>query len=212
MPPSGRSLLDQALFYPSGALEIPYPFTALLERIGQQLGAPLYDLEPIKQILIPAGRSLQRSAAAPEYFRYPRVVIAVDSEPKKVGLIGGLPMKDMLFLGYQERARVIEAISYNPDAARFEFQIIKNYGPDTKPDLVYADRGLCMSCHQNAGPIFSEAPLGRNQCQLPDQNSPRRGGRHVLWASFVAHGFHRRAGRCGDRPGRISAGVSALVA
>ena len=34
-----------------------------------------------KAVLIPLGRSLQRNSAAPEFFAYPRVVVAVDAEP-----------------------------------------------------------------------------------------------------------------------------------
>ena len=46
-------------------------------------------------------------------------------------------------------------ISYNEAAGRFEFQIVSDYRPGGKPKIRYARRALCMSCHQNGGPIFS---------------------------------------------------------
>ncbi len=49
-------------------------------------------------------------------------------------------------------------ISYNEKAGRFEFQVVHNYGPGLTPTVSYASRPLCMGCHQNGGPIWSEPP------------------------------------------------------
>ena len=35
--------------------------------------------------------------------------------------------RDRLYLGYQENANLIEVISYNEAAARFEFQLVRDY-------------------------------------------------------------------------------------
>ena len=101
-------------------------------------------------VLVPLGRSLQRAAAAPDFFAFPRVVSAVTADGG-----GHLFAKDRVYLGYQERAGVIEVISYNEAAARFEFQLVRNYRPQSTPEVSYASRAVCTACHQNHGPVFS---------------------------------------------------------
>ena len=154
LPPAGRSLFDFALGPGEGAM--PFPFTALVERIARGVqGDARSGASGTRAVLIPLGRSLQRAAGAPDFFRYPRVVVAVDGEPATQGAARGLLLKDRLYLGYQEKANLIEVISYNEAAARFEFQLVKDYGQGLRPRVVYADRAVCMSCHQNGAPIFS---------------------------------------------------------
>ena len=54
----------------------------LLVRIGQEL-APDAPFGGLPLVLIPLGRSLQRHAAGDaDYFRFPRVVVAVTGEPR----------------------------------------------------------------------------------------------------------------------------------
>jgi len=86
----------------------------------------------MKVTLIPLGRSLQRDAGAPDYFRFPRVVAAADGTSKP----GILPLKDRLFLGFHEKGAVIEVISYNDDAGRFEFQVVRDYKKGKTPQGV----------------------------------------------------------------------------
>ena len=105
-----------------------------------------------KAVLIPLGRSLQRTSAAPEFFAYPRAVVAADAEPAGTG---DPYLKDRLYLGYQEKANLLEVISYNEDAGRFEFQVVTDYRAGGMPKVAYANRTLCVACHQNAAPIFS---------------------------------------------------------
>src|SRR5258707_3274522 len=124
LPPTGQSLFDRLVPDP-----VPFPLTNLVARIETRLGAKF------DRVLIPLGRSLQRSAGAPEFFRYPRAVLAMTSEP---GPRAGIYAKDRLFLGYQEKAAIIEIISYNDAPARFEFQLVKNYGPGMTPQVYYA--------------------------------------------------------------------------
>ena len=47
-------------------------------------------------MLIPLNRSLQRHAAKPDYFAYPRAVVGVDSEPAKRPGFSGMLLKDHL--------------------------------------------------------------------------------------------------------------------
>ncbi len=141
LPPAGHSLFDTLVADP-----VPFPFSRLLESINAKVGRRA---EP-RRVLIPLGRSLQRSAGAPEFFRYPRAVAAYDSErPSDREFV-----KDRLFLGYQEKAGVIEVISYNEEAGRFEFQLVKDYREGASPRVFYASRIVCTTCHQNHGPLF----------------------------------------------------------
>ncbi|MCG2576313.1 hypothetical protein LZ012_04820 [Dechloromonas sp. XY25] len=158
LPPAGRSLFDQ-LFAVSrngqSSIELPYPFAALLERLDRELARdPASPLPPAKRVLIPLGRSLQRTAAAPDYFGFPRVVVAVDTES---GAQSPFFLKDRLYIGYQEKSAVLEVISYNEAAGRFEFQLVKDYRAGGRPQVYYANRNLCFACHQNGSPIFSRA-------------------------------------------------------
>ncbi|MES2356209.1 MAG: hypothetical protein V4568_17755 [Pseudomonadota bacterium] len=161
LPPTGRSLFDFLVTQRKGngyIYDVPFPFDALRKRIQaspQQNGAAA---SSVKQVLIPLGRSLQRTAAAPEFFKYPRAVLAVDGEPSLQGEYNVRPtmlLKDRLYIGYQEKTNLLEVISYNEAAARFEFQIVKDYRPGGSPKVFYANRAVCMSCHQNGAPIFS---------------------------------------------------------
>ena len=158
LPPAGRSLFDQLFAVDrngQASIDLPFPFAALLARLDAQLaGDPTSPLPPAKRVLIPLGRSLQRTAAAPDYFAYPRVVVAVDAQPAS---ISAPYLKDRLYIGYQEKSAVLEVISYNEAAGRFEFQLVKDYRAGGRPQVVYANRTLCFACHQNGAPIFSRA-------------------------------------------------------
>jgi hypothetical protein len=153
-PPEGRSLFDFVATREVGGkriYDLPFPFAALVQRVAERAGCA--GREPcVKQVLIPLGRSLQRVAASPEFFRYPRVVAAVDGEPAR----GSAPLlRDRLYLGYQEKSNVVEVISWNEAAGRFEFQIVRDYRAGGTPEVVYARRAVCAACHQNLAPIFS---------------------------------------------------------
>lgn len=154
-PPLGRSLFDH-LTTDGDRQQIPFPFEALIAGISARLdhGSAYLD-RPIKQVLIPFGRSLQRSAAAPAYLTSPRAVVAVDSEPANNGDGITMLLRDRLFIGYLEAADVLEVISYNEAAARFEFQVVTDYRQGGTPQVRYARRVVCLACHQNAAPIFA---------------------------------------------------------
>jgi hypothetical protein len=143
LPAEGRSLFDSI-----AADGVPFPFEALLSKLERQVGCK--PMQCVSSVLIPLGRSLQRASAAPDFFASPRVVVAVTGEG-----LGSVFAKDRLYLGYQERANLIEVISYNETAGRFEFQLVRNYRAGGTPELVYAARAVCTACHQNHAPIFS---------------------------------------------------------
>ena len=131
--------------------QIPFPLGALLARIRPLLESD--GPEPMPLVLIPLGRSLQRhTAGAAHYFEAPRVVVAVTGEP--AGTDRPL-LRDRLYLGYHEAAGVLEVISYNEGAGRFDFEIVDDYRAGATARLRAGNRGLCLACHQNAAPIFS---------------------------------------------------------
>ncbi len=157
LPPAGRSLFDLLTTHletPEGTARVqrvPFPFSDLLAAIEARLGRRPGEPSPLKGVLIPLGRSLQRNAAGTELFRYPRAVVAVDTEAAE----GGLFLKDRLYLGYHEKAEILEVLSYNETAGRFEFQIVRDYRPGGEARVVYANRAVCTACHQGGGPIFA---------------------------------------------------------
>ncbi len=153
LPPIGYSLFDALVGGPLGGT-LPFPLSELLSRL-QSLLVDEDGRDPgLRRVLIPAGRSLQRDATG-DHFRFPRAVIAVTGESRADGPAAGLLLRDRLFIAYHEPAGVLEVISYNEGAGRFEFQIVKGYRRDSVPKVFYAPRSICRSCHQNAAPIFS---------------------------------------------------------
>ena len=157
LPTAGASLFDQ-LFgrqtLAGIAYTVPYPFERLLATLRARLQARPDRASPVfATALVPLGRSLHRAAADPEFFRHPRIVLAVDVQGRD-----RLSTRDRLFLGYQEKAEQIEIISYNAALGRFEFQLVSDYAAGKTPVVEYARRPLCTSCHQNGGPLFPRAP------------------------------------------------------
>jgi hypothetical protein len=155
-PPAGRSLFDELFALAPGGMQdgelryaLPFPFERLLAELNARI-APAQ----ATGVLIPLGRSLQRHAADPDYFASPRVVVAVTED---AGAPGRPLLKDRLYLGYHERAEVIEVISYNEAAGRFEFQVVEDYGPGRAPRVEHGQRFVCVACHQAHGPIFPTA-------------------------------------------------------
>lgn len=185
----GASLFDRLFATQTAAgtaYDVPYPFERLLARLRERLpGARMERARPFATVLIPRGRSLHRDAARPEFFRYPRIVVAVDVQSGE-----RIPTRDRLFLGYQERARQIEIISFNEAAGRFEFQVVSDYAPGRDPVVRHASRPLCTSCHQNGGAIFPRPPWSETNAD-------------PLVAQRI-HGHHRSAYR-GVSTDRVSA-------
>src|SRR4029434_4843172 len=78
LPGSNRAAVGSSLFDEITADGVPFPYEALVRKIERATGcAPR---RCTTSVLIPLGRSLQRTTASPEFFRYPRVVTAVTAE------------------------------------------------------------------------------------------------------------------------------------
>jgi cytochrome c553 len=145
---SGTSLFE-LLIRRNDSVDIPFPFERLIAQLESTAGCRPADA-CTRALLIPLGRSLQRVAGGPDYFVHPRAVVAF------VGDVGtSVQVRDRLYLGYQEQANQLEVISYNEALARFEFQVVSDYRAGGRPVLRQAARRMCISCHQNQGPIFS---------------------------------------------------------
>jgi len=192
LPEAGFSLFDQIFSIQTSMgfeYDVPYPFEKVLDRLSaHQSDAIDFDQERIVAVLIPRGRSLQRDAARPDFFRYPRLLIAIDSE-----FIYRNPTRDRLFLGYQEKADIIEVISYNESLGRFEFQIVRNYAKGKAPLVQYANRVLCTSCHQNAAPIFPNASW--SETNHDSQIARRIGEHHAIYHGVPTNRLSGKAGR-----------------
>lgn len=162
LPPTGHSVFDALFLDGNGdsdlGYQIPFPFTELLSRIDSELPGDGGVKSALRTALIPLGRSPQRTAGAPQFFKYPHLIVAMDSEPLVARGVRPVLLKDRLFLSYHERAQAIQIIAYNEAAGRFEFQVVENYADGKEARVRYAKRSECVSCHQNAGPIFSDAP------------------------------------------------------
>jgi mono/diheme cytochrome c family protein len=173
-PPAGRSLFDfVATSERNGAriYDIPFPFEALLQRINTRAGC-VSGNDCLRVVLIPLGRSLQRLAAAPDFFAHPRIVAAVTDEGDGAAAL----LKDRLYIGYQEQSALLEVISYNEAAGRFEFQLVHDYRAGATPRVSYARREVCAACHQNLAPIFSRPLWAETNAnpRIAEQLSRRR--------------------------------------
>jgi hypothetical protein len=203
-PPAGRSLFDELFAIPPTAAQgdqtryaLPFPF----ERLLAELNARIAPAE-ITGVLIPLGRSLQRHAADPDYFASPRVVVAVTDD---AGAPGRPLLEDRLYLGYHERAAVIEVISYNEAVGRFEFQVVEGYGPGREPRVEHGERFVCVACHQAHGPIFPTAVWN-------ETNADPRVAARLAALGVTFHGVATRGGvdradaldRSTDRAARIA--------
>lgn len=168
---SGRSVFD-TLFLKSDQgqteYDIPFPFSKVIDVLEQQLGMSINNDANIAQTaLIPLGRCINRYAAAPDFFKYPRIVVAIDSEHYGSGKWEKPFIKDQIFLGYQEKANAIEVISYNEEEGRFDFQMVSNYSAGNTPSVKKIKDDRCTSCHQNNGPIFPRSNW--DETELNDQ-------------------------------------------
>ena len=149
---AGRSRFDQLFAGDDGTYRIPFPFEELVAQLESKIDNS--DASGVRRVFIPLGRSLQRNAAAPDFFRHPRAVIALQGEPGE----GGDVLRYRLFIAHQPVSETLEIISYNDSAGRFEFQVVDNYAAGKQAVVRQANRRMCMSCHQNAAPIFPARP------------------------------------------------------
>ena len=77
LPPVGHSRFDLLI----GNAPVPYPFSRLVKTINRQMQPDAGGLPPLKVTLVPLGRSLQREAGAPNFFRFSRLEKEGNSGP-----------------------------------------------------------------------------------------------------------------------------------
>jgi hypothetical protein len=162
LPPEGtRSIFDHLI---ANHGQIPYPFEKMIEltQLADQEGRQPTNL------MIPNGRSLLKGQAN---FSIPRVLVAVDGEPVESEFELPPILKGRLFFTFVEGANEIEVVSYNEAAGRFEFQLVKNYCKGCNPELVYAKRAICSTCHQGGAPIFPVRPWEETNGQAQIANA-----------------------------------------
>ena len=150
--PHGRSLFDELLAYWG---KTPVGLSELRSKLEE-----VYGYEPIP-VLFASSRSLQANSIS---YSKPRVVLSGDFftslEKTPVSKIEGLPfyLENRLFFGYSEKSDSLEIMSFNDHDQRFEFQVVHHFSDKDKQQILYAERGQCLSCHYGEGPIFSILP------------------------------------------------------
>jgi hypothetical protein len=159
LPPQGSSAFDKLFFnQKSERYELPFPIHRLVDAVVE------HTKKPVNMAYFPFSRSLQRPVdASYDPFEFPRIVFSV-------GATNQILLRNKLFWGYSQAKDQLEVISYNEEIGRFEFQVVKNYS-SKRPDVLYAPRAKCLSCHQAHGPILSE--VGWNDSASVKTNSLR---------------------------------------
>ncbi|MBY0414059.1 MAG: hypothetical protein K2Q18_07830, partial [Bdellovibrionales bacterium] len=156
---------------------IPYPFEKFLDSFGTG------EKEKGDILLVPKGRSLVKESAD---YHNPRIIVApfsnfpnfnsekTEEEIKwqaKKKLIReelGIESGD-LFIGFAPNHKALEIISYNPNKPGYDFFIVENYEEGKTPKII-SNPSLCLSCHQNKGPIFPR--VGWNEILGETANLP----------------------------------------
>jgi hypothetical protein len=146
LPEAGHSLFDH-VFAAGGRYDLPFPFARLVRKLEEQVGVDALGRPGVKRVLIPLGRSLQRSAGAADFFRFPAWWSRWTSRSPRTGHCW------IAHIGYQELRTGGDC--YNEALGRFEFQVVKDYRAGGTPRVYYANRTVCAACHQNGAPIFS---------------------------------------------------------
>lgn len=123
---------------------IPFPPQKILEKLDQQK-------MNFTTVVIPNGRSLERRFTS---YAQPRSLVALNL-PGENQAGTGLE----IFLAYTPGNEQLQIISRNRQTQAFDFNVLTQYGPGKKSHLEtpFAS-GLCISCHQNRGPIFPAFP------------------------------------------------------
>lgn len=146
IPKVGSSLFDKIFSKVdqenNSVYDIPYPLNKLMIRLSGRVRK-----NDVLHSMLPFSRSLQR----PSGTRYdpllnPRLVFSVKQSQTSIE-------RSKIFMGFVKETNQIEVISYNDEAGRFEYQLVKDYG--NNPKVFYVNRGKCLSCHQGQAPIFS---------------------------------------------------------
>lgn len=94
VPPAGASLFDRITTLPAGRREVPLPYEKLIQRFEAAAGCSA-TASCVRSVLLPLGRSSQRVAASPDYFRFPRIVSGVAADGR-----GPWWLRDRLYVGF----------------------------------------------------------------------------------------------------------------
>jgi hypothetical protein len=148
VPAAAESAFEKLYPASQGQLNLPTPFSALLDDIRQKTGNA-----EIRTAFIPLGRSLQRLAADPDFFAKPRIVAAITGD-------GANPVtfRNRLYLGYQEASGSIEIIAFDEVEGRFVFQEVTGYEAGKPATFQRLEDQGCAACHQSNLPIFAASP------------------------------------------------------
>lgn len=143
IPRVGSSMFDKIFSKvdASGSVKhkLPFPIGKLMTQISKG--------KSIVHTMLPFSRSLQRpSSTSYNPLLNPRLVFSSKNSESWME-------RAKIFIGYVKETDQLEVISYNDEAGRFEYQLVKNYS--NKPQVFYVNRGKCLSCHQGQAPIFS---------------------------------------------------------
>jgi mono/diheme cytochrome c family protein len=191
--------------FPDG---LPVPFEAVLARLktkihprsivlaqngGEEIPAP----EPIA-VLIPESRSLHQDAIDAQF---PRIVVAMDAEPNygsdennpnnfdpNADLLG-VSFQNRLFVAYSEKPKTVEIISYNEGSGKFDFLTVEDYGAEPKNPR-FANRDLCITCHQGGGPIFSSYPWNNTNQNFVNAENNKTVARDMIIAARGPSPYH----------------------
>ncbi len=155
--------------------KIPYPFKDFLDSFK-------LDTRSKGEILfVPEGRSLVRNSAN---IQSPRIIVA----PFESSVVSNMSTEATkkfnayydkgyrstdLYVGFAPKNGAMEVISYNPTTKKYDFLIVENYGPGKTPRIV-SNESLCITCHQNKGPIFSRFPW--TEVGLGPENASKASG------------------------------------
>ena len=150
LPAIGSSLFDKIFrkTSPSGEIvyDVPTSIPALMQRILRLEGSG----DRVTYSLLPLTRSLQRPVdLSYDPFANPRLVATVHKATNP-------DINNKIFVGYLKPKDQLEVISYNEEAGRFEFQLVHDFSKN--PKVYYANRVLCLTCHQGQSPIFFRIP------------------------------------------------------
>lgn len=151
IPTVGSSLFDKVYSKKNKrgevVYDVPQSLRPLLDRVEIQGSSVAYSFFPFS-------RSLQRPRDLSfDPLLNPRLVMATDFSSINGPVNPVFPAH--MFFGYSKPADQLEVISYNHEAGRYEFQIVKDFS--THPKVYYVDRAKCLSCHQNQAAILSKA-------------------------------------------------------
>ena len=158
LPPVGRSLFDFLTMREEGRPRRSRSCRSRSRRCSRRSRPRSAGPAPsLQKVLIPLGRSLQRNAANPDFFAFPRAVVAVDREPAlRPGasgmLLAGPALSRLPGEGRDHRGDQLQ----RGGRAGSSIQVVRDYREGGAAEVYYADRPTCIACHRNHAPIFSK--------------------------------------------------------